>query len=344
MNFLKALEEVSKEKNIKPDILLDALRTAVTMAYRKKFGQESDVRVDFETDSGELKILSRRICVAKVTDPQTQIDLAKARKLLETAAEGEVIEIPVDAAEFGRVAVKAVKQIVTQNLAEEERESRFDEIFRMEHRLAEGRVQRVEYKRQGTVYLELGKVEVALPYKSQIPGEGFSIGDRVRVFVQEVKRKLRIPQVTVSRTCTEFLAKLFEAEIPEIQEGLVKVKSVAREAGSRAKVAIFSDDTSIDPVGACVGIRGSRIQGIVEELNGEKLDIVRFSTNMKEFITNALSPARVLDVRYDREKNSAEVIVPPDQISLAIGSGGQNVRLATRLVNCHLDIKAGIKE
>ncbi|MFC1745976.1 transcription termination factor NusA [Candidatus Riflebacteria bacterium] len=339
MNFLQTLEEVSKTKNVSPETLMNSIRKAVAIAYKKKYGQDCDLRVDFDSKDGTLQLWLNKKCVSRVQNPQQEITISKAKKIKKDVQPGDVVEEKVDTRDFGRIAVKVIKQIVSQNIAEEERESQFDEIFKREKCITIGRVQRVENKKQGTVFLEIGKNEVALPHKSQIPGESFSIGDRVRVFVLEVKKRAKSAQVTISRTCAEFLQKLFEDEIPEIQEGIVKIHSVAREAGSRTKIAIFSDDSSIDPVGACVGIRGSRILGIVEELNGEKLDIIKYHPNLKEFIINALSPAKVSEVRFNEDNTVAEVFVPKSQISLAIGSGGQNVRLAAKLVNCHLDLK-----
>ncbi len=337
-NLFQALREVAEEKNLPMEVLLGAIEDALVVAYRKNFDSDEDVKVTLEKDTGMFRVISRRTVVTDeaLEEPDKQYTLEEAQEVKPDAVLGEVIEEDVTPPSFGRIAAQTARQVVTQKIKEAERNQIYKEFQDRIGQVLSGKVQRVE---KGMIFVEFAKAEAVLPPKEQIPGEVFRTNDRIKCFVTEVRFSAKGPQIILSRSCPNFVEKLFEQAVPEIGEGIVMVKSVSREPGLRVKIAVQSKDGKIDPVGACVGLRGSRIKGIVDELNGEKVDIVRYSENPVEFVTNSLSPAKVQSVTVSAEQRSALAIVAPAQLSLAIGKEGQNVKLASRLTGIKIDIK-----
>lgn len=337
-NLYDALKEVIGEKNLPMSVLVQAIEEALVVAYRKNFDSEEDVKVTLEEKTGTFKVTARHTVVAEdaLDDPDKQYTLEEAQEVKPDAQLGEVIEEDVTPPSFGRIAAQTARQVVSQKLKEAERNLILREFQDRVGEVLSGKVQRVE---RGHVYVEFSKAEAVLPPKEQIPGEVFRTNDRIKCFVQEVRATPKGPQIVLTRASPKFVEKLFQQAVPEIQEGIVEIKSSSREPGSRVKISVASRDDRVDPVGSCVGLKGSRIKGIVDELNGEKIDIVRFSTNPADYVTNALSPAKVVSVTIGDEGRSALAIVAPAQLSLAIGKEGQNVKLATRLTGIKIDIK-----
>jgi len=337
-NFYDALKEVIGEKNLPMNVLIQAIEEALVVAYRKNFDSEEDVRVQLEEDTGTFLVFSRRTVVAEdaLDDPDKQYTLEEALEVKSDAQIGEVIEEDVTPPSFGRIAAQTARQVVSQKIKEAERNIVFQEFQDRVGMVLAGKVQRVE---KGSVFVEFAKAEAVLPFKDQIPGEVFRANDRIKCYVSEVRFTSKGPQIMLSRSCAKFVEKLFEQAVPEIMDGIVQMKSSSREPGLRVKISVWSKDERVDPVGACVGLKGSRIKGIVDELNGEKIDIVRFSENPVEYVTNALSPAKVQSVKVFDEGRSALALVVPTQLSLAIGKEGQNVKLASKLTGIKIDIK-----
>lgn len=337
VELIEALATLEKEKGINADILLEAIEAALISAYKKNFGTLQNVRVQIDRGTGEIKVFSRKTIVEEVTDPRAEISLAEARRLDPRYELGDVVETEVTPKDFGRIAAQTAKQVVVQRIREAERDMIFDEFANRESDIVTGVVQRIENK---NVYIDFGKTEAILSPSEQMPTDEYRQNERIKTYIIDVKKTTKGPQILVSRTHPGLLKRLFELEVPEIHDGTVEIKSIAREAGSRSKIAVHSKNENVDPVGACVGPKGLRVQAIVNELKGEKIDIVKWSTDPAKFIANSLSPAKVLSVDIMPEEKVARVVVPDYQLSLAIGKEGQNARLAAKLTGWKIDIKS----
>jgi transcription termination/antitermination protein NusA len=341
--LIMVIEQLSREKGIDKEILFEALESALLSASRKSLGPADNVRIHIDRKTGEMRAYARRKVVAEVDDPKLEISLEEAKALNPEAELDDELELEQERPpqDFGRIAAQTAKQVILQKVRDAEREGIYSEFAGKEGQILRGVVHRIEKR---NVILEIGKAEAILPEREQIPGERYNPGDRIRAFVLEVRRSAKGPQITLSRTHPGYLARLFETEIPEIQEGIVVVKATAREAGERAKVAVASTKRDVDPIGACVGLRGTRIQVISRELRGEKIDIIEWSHDPATFVARALSPAKVSSVTVGEESGegpvAALVIVPDNQLSLAIGKKGQNARLAAKLTGMRIDIKS----
>lgn len=334
--FITALEDIEREKGIDKEILLDALKTALSSAYKRNFGATQDARVEIDEVSGAIQVFAAKTVVEEVEDDTAEISLAEARQINEAYEPGDIIEEEVTPDSFGRIAAQTAKQVVVQRIREAERGIIYEKFSEREGEILTGVVLRQE---RGNYYLELGRAEGILPLKETIPGERYEQNMRIKVYVIEVKNTAKGPQIVTSRSHPGLIKRLFELEVPEISQNIVVIKSVAREAGKRSKIAVYAEDENIDAVGACVGARGSRITKIVEELGGERIDVIPWSPEAAEFIANALRPAQVLMTRVDEEEKIAEIVVPDNQLSLAIGKEGQNARLAAKLTGFKVDIK-----
>lgn len=337
IDFMSALAELEKEKGISKEILIDAMKQALIAAYKKNYNSAQNVQVEVNEMTGDVTVFARKTVVEEVNDPRLEISIEAARDINPHYMLDDVVDIEVTPRDFGRIAAQTAKQVVTQRIREAERGIIFKEYIDREEELILGTVQRFDAK---NIYVELGKTEGVLPYSEILSGDEFRQGDKVKVFVTKVEKGQKGPQIYLSRTNPGFLKRLFEREVPEIFEGIVEIKSIAREAGDRSKVAVYSKDENVDPVGACVGPKGSRVQTIVNELKGEKIDIVRWSEDPVVYVANALSPAKVLTVEVMDEEKKTRVIVPDYQLSLAIGKRGQNARLAAKLTGWKVDIKS----
>ncbi len=335
--FLSALRDLEKERNISVDVLLEAIEAALLSAYRRNFGTAHNARVHIDRETGDCKVFARRTVVEKVEDPSDQISLEEARALNPAYQLNDLVETEITPDNFGRIAAQTAKQVVVQRIREAERNMVFEEFASREGDIVTGVVQRIE---QRNVYIELGKAEAILTPSEQIPRENYRPGQRLKTYIVEVKKTTKGPVILVSRTHPGLLKRLFELEVPELQEGLVELKVIAREAGARSKIAVYSHDENIDPVGACVGPKGVRVQSIVQELNGEKIDVVKWSPDSSKFVASSLSPAKVVAVEVWEDEKIARVIVPDHQLSLAIGKEGQNARLAAKLTGWKIDIKS----
>ena len=335
--FLAAIDQIAKEKGIKKDILIDAIDAALVTAYKKNYGTSQNVRVYIDRETGEVDVLGRKTVVKTVQDELLEINIEDAKKINPIYNEGDIAEIKVTPKNFGRIAAQTAKQVVVQRIREAERNIIYEEFINKEDEIVNGLVQR---KEKNNVFIDLGKTEAILGPNEQSPGELYNMGDRIKTYVVEVKKTTKGPQVILSRTHPGLVKRLFELEVPEIKDGIVEIKSIAREAGSRTKIAVFSHDENVDAVGACVGQRGHRVQVIVDELRGEKIDIISWNIEPEIFVANALSPAKVINVRINKEENTANAIVSDSQLSLAIGKEGQNARLAAKLTGWKIDIKS----
>ncbi|EAU43264.1 transcription elongation factor NusA [Fulvimarina pelagi HTCC2506] len=335
LELLQIADAVAREKTIDREIVIEAMADAIQKAARSRYGQETNIRCDINTKTGEMKLQRLLEVVEDVEDPATQIYLELARDKNPDAEPGDFIAEQLPPMDFGRIAAQSAKQVIVQKVREAERDMQYDEYKDRVGEIINGQVKRVEY---GNVIVDLGKGEAIIRRDEQIPRELYRPGDRVRAYVYDVRREPRGPQIFLSRTHPQFMAKLFTMEVPEIYDGIITLKSVARDPGSRAKIAVVSSDSSVDPVGACVGMRGSRVQAVVGELQGEKIDIIPWSPDAASFIVNALQPAEVAKVVLDEDAERIEVVVPDDQLSLAIGRRGQNVRLASQLTGWDIDI------
>lgn len=341
--LITVIQQIATEKGIDTEVLFEALESALESAFKKTTGEAQDVRMELSRETGELKVFARKRVVAKVTDPRSELTLEEGRALVPDIEIDEEIEQELAPREFGRIAAQTAKQVILQRVRDAEREGIYSEFIGKEGQIVRGVVHRIEKR---NVIVELGKAEGLLPEREQIPGERINPGDRVRSLVLEVRKTAKGPQITLSRTHPGFLIRLFETEIPEIAERIVQVKAAAREPGERAKVAVLSTKRDVDPIGACVGLRGTRIQVISREIRGEKIDIVEWSSDLPTFVARALSPARVSSVTVLEEggegagERSVLVVVPDNQLSLAIGKKGQNARLAAKLTGMRVDIKS----
>lgn len=334
-DLLRTIDQVSRDKGIDSKILIDGLEEAVRSAVKKKFGPECELEVNFNREIGEIEVFEFKEVVEKVTDESLQVSFEEARKLDSECEIGDSLGIKMDTDALGRIAAQSAKQVIMQRLREAERDAVYEDFKDRKGEIINGIVQHFD---KGAVIANLGKSEAELPVKEQIPKETYTQGDRIRAYIYDVKQFSRGPQIILSRTHPNFLSALFENEVPEISESIITIMQVAREPGSRAKIAVASKDRDVDPVGACVGMKGSRVQAVVQELRGEKIDIVPWDPDPAKFVCNALAPAEILRVIVDEENRSMEVVVPDDQLSLAIGKRGQNVRLASRVTNWKLDV------
>ncbi len=335
--FLEALKELGREKGIAPEILFDAIEAALISAYKRNFGSAQNVRVSLNRDTGSYHVYAIKTVVEEVENDVTEISLGQARAIKPDYEVDDIIEIEVTPANFGRIAAQTAKQVVVQRIREAERGIIYEEFMSRESDIITGLVQRVENR---NVFIDLGRTEAVLTPAEQIPTETYNHGDRIKAYIVEVKKTNKGPQVVVSRTHPGLLKRLFELEVPEIQEGVVEIKSVAREPGMRSKIAVYSKDENVDPVGSCVGQKGMRVQAIVDELGSEKIDIVKWNEDSAKYIANALSPAKVVSVAVNEEEKVSRVVVPDYQLSLAIGKEGQNARLAAKLTGWKIDIKS----
>lgn len=335
--FMQAFEQLGKEKGIAPEILFDAIEAALISAYKRNFGSAQNVRVSLDRNTGEIHVFARKNVVEEVKDTRLEISLDDAKKLDVRYEVEDVVEQEVTPKNFGRIAAQTAKQVVVQRIREAERGIIYEEFSNRESDIVTGIVQRIEQK---NVYIDLGKAESILGTSEQIPGETYRHGDRLKAYIVEVKKTTKGPQILVSRTHPGLLKRLFELEVPEIHDGIVEIKSVAREPGLRSKISVHSRDEDVDPVGACVGHKGMRVQTIVNELRGEKIDIVKWNVDPAKYIANALSPAKVISVDVNEIEKVSKVVVPDYQLSLAIGKEGQNARLAAKLTGWKIDIKS----
>jgi transcription termination/antitermination protein NusA len=332
-----ALESLEKEKGISKEILFEALEVALISAYKRNFQSAPAVRVSIDRDTGEIQVFSQLRVVEHVEAEQQEVSLYEARVYDPRCQIDDVVEMEVTPQEFGRIAAQTAKQVVIQRIREAERELIYENFVDRTEEIITGLVRRFE---QRNVIIDLGRTEAVLPIDEQIPHERYRQGERVKTFIVDVKKTTKGPQIIVSRTHTGFLKRLFEMEVPEIYEGIVEIKAAAREAGYRSKLAVFSNNKDIDPVGACVGPKGSRVQAISNELKGEKIDIIKWSEVSEEYIANALSPAKVSSVILNSEQKTATVVVPDTQLSLAIGKEGQNARLSAKITGWKIDISS----
>lgn len=335
--LLDALTALEKQKGISRDVLIEAIEAALVTAYKRNFNQAQNVRVDLNLDNGSMVVYSRKDVMEEVLDERLHISLEDARAINPAFELGDIVEQEVTPRNFGRIAAQTAKQVVTQRVREAERGLIYEEFVDREEDIVNGIVERLDAR---NIYVGLGKVEAVLPVNEQIQNEIYHPHDRIKVFITKVERTTRGPQVFVSRTHPGLLRRLFEMEVPEIYDGIVEIKSIAREAGDRSKISVVAHNEEVDPVGSCVGAKGSRVQTIVNELNGEKIDIVEWSDDPVVFVANALSPSKVLDVQVKEEEKSTTVVVPDYQLSLAIGKRGQNARLAAKLTGWKIDIKS----
>ncbi|HZH93588.1 MAG TPA: transcription termination factor NusA [Tissierellaceae bacterium] len=339
VDFINALEEIEREKGISKDIIFDALESALISSYKKNFGSSQNVIVEMDRQSGDVEVFATKDVVENdhIEDELLQMALEEAKEINPNYEVGDVVKIAITPKDFGRIAAQTAKQVVIQRIKDAERDVIFDEFISRENEIITGQIQRIA---KNNVYIDLGKTEGILPPSEQIAGEEYGQGDRKKLLILEVKKTTKGPQIVLSRANTGLVKRLFELEVPEIAEGIVEIYSVSREAGSRTKIAVFSKNPDVDALGSCVGFKGARVKAIVDELNGEKIDIVIWSKEPAEFIGNSLSPSKVVKVVPNEKEKSAIVVVPDYQLSLAIGKEGQNARLAAKLTNWKIDIKS----
>jgi len=335
--LIEALEQIAREKGITKELLLETIEAALITAYKKNFGTSQNVRVTIDSDTGETHVYSQREVVEAVENEFFEIEVNEAKALNPNYVLGDFVENEVTPRDFGRIAAQTAKQVVVQRIREAERSIIFDEFISRESEVVTGMIQRMN---KGTIYINLGKTEAVLLPSEQITNEIYEQNMRVKAYIVEVKKTSKGPQILVSRTHPGLVRRLFELEVPEIHDGVVEIRGISREAGSRTKIAVHSVDENVDPVGACVGQKGNRVQAIVDELRGEKIDIIKWSEDPSVFISNALSPSKVEKVVAKKEEQSVLVIVPDYQLSLAIGKEGQNARLAAKLTGWKIDIKS----
>ncbi len=341
MNLKREIDQIAKDKGIDIGEITGALEEAMRQAARKRFGQDKEIDARYNDEIGEVELFEFREVVEEITDPETQISIVVAQRDYDPEVElGDEIGVKLDTSDFGRILAQAAKQVIIQRIRDAERDNTFDEYRDRQGEIVNGIVRRFE---KGAIIVDLGRAEAVIPPKEQVPRESYRPGDRIRAHVIEVNKVAKGPQIVLSRSSIDFLIKLFEQEVPEMYERIVSIESAAREPGGRSKIAVVSRDSDVDPVGACVGMKGSRVQAVVQELRGERIDIVPWSPDTARYICSALSPAQVSKVIIDEGQKSIDVIVPDDQLSLAIGRRGQNVRLAVQLTGWRIDIKSETK-
>ncbi len=337
LDLKRVIDQVSKDRGVSRSVLIETLERALVKAARSKYGLDREIEAHFNDETGEVELFEFKTVVETVADPGTQIQVDEARRHDPDVQSDDQIGLKLDTAGFGRIAAQTAKQVIIQEVRGAERQMIYDEYKDRKGEIVNGIVRRIE---KGALIVDLGRGEAVVPRKEQVPREIFRINERIRAYVLDVLKESKGPQIILSRACTEFLCKLFEQEVPEIYESIVRIEAAAREPGARSKIAVSSRDSDVDPVGACVGMRGSRVQAVVQELRGEKVDIVAFSQDPVRYVCAALSPAQVVRVMVDDVGRSMDVIVPDDQLSLAIGKKGQNVRLAVQLTRWKIDIKS----
>lgn len=335
LNYI--IEQVGKDKGIEREVIIDALENAVLMASRKKFGPQRLMEAHFNEEVGEVELFQFVEVVEKVEDPLTQISMDEARELDPDSEIGDSLGVKLDTSDFGRIAAQTAKQVIIQRVRDAERDNIYNEYKDRKGEIVTGNVQRLE---RGNLYINLGRAEAILQAREQARSEVYRQGDRIRTYILDVQKSSKGPQIFLSRTHPRLLVKLFEMEVPEISEGIIKVVDAAREPGERAKISVYSTNKDVDPVGACVGMRGSRVQSVVQELRGEKIDIIPYSEDIAKYVSNALAPAKISRAYIDEDNRSMEIVVEDDQLSLAIGKRGQNVRLASKLTGYRIDIKS----
>ncbi|WP_026893807.1 transcription termination factor NusA [Clostridiisalibacter paucivorans] len=335
--FIQALDEIEKEKGISKDTLIEAIEAALVSAYKRNFGSSQNVEIYIDKEDGEIRVYANKMVVNEVEDNLLEIALEDAKRIDNKYEIEDIVKIEVTPKNFGRIAAQTAKQVVVQRIREAEREIIYEKFYSRESEIITGLIQRVS---RNNVMVNLGKTEGVLLPSEQIEGETYNQGDRIKAYILEVKKTTKGPQILLSRTHPGFVKRLFELEVPEIHDGIVDIYSISREAGSRTKIAVYSLDENVDPVGACVGHKGARVKAIVDELNGEKIDIVTWDKDPEIFIANSLSPAKVVSVDVNEKEKSALVVVPDYQLSLAIGKEGQNARLAAKLTSWKIDIKS----
>ncbi len=331
----RVIEQVSREKGINIEVLITTIKEAVESAAKKKLGTRADIEVHYDEKSGEVEVFQFKEVVPEVNDPDIELTLEDGQRFDPACEVGDSLGIKVDTADFGRIAAQSAKQVIIQKMKEAERNAVYENFIHKKGEIINGIVQRID---RGNIIVNLGQAEAVLTSREQMPRESYRRGDRIRAYILDVLEEARGAQVILSRTHPEFVAKLFATEVPEIAEGIVTIRGTAREAGVRSKIAVSSTDSDVDPVGACVGMKGNRVQSIVQELRGEKVDIVPWNPDVAKFVCNALAPAEIARVIIDEDNRSMEVIVPDDFLSIAIGKNGQNVRLACRLTGWHLEV------
>jgi len=335
--FIRAIEELEKEKGVSKEVLIEAIELALVSAYKKNYGTSQNVRVHIDNAEGDIDVFMQKDVVEEVTDDLIEISIEDALEIDRRYVVGDIIEYQVTPRDFGRIAAQTAKQVVVQRIREAERGMVFEDYINKQGEIVTGVVQRISNE---TVFINMGKAEGILAATEQVPGETYTVNNRIKVYIMDVKKTTKGPQIYLSRSHPGIVKKLFELEVPEIQDGSVEIKSISREAGSRTKIAVYTEDENIDPVGACVGARGARVQSVVDELFGEKIDIIIWSDDTETLISKVLSPAKVEKVIISEDEKSATAVVPDYQLSLAIGKEGQNVRLAAKLCGWKIDIKS----
>ncbi len=333
----RIIDQVGKDKGIDKTILIDALEQALLAAARKKYGPKQEIEAKYSEEAGELELFQFKTVVKDVKNPPAEISLKEAKELDADVEIGDSLGTKIDIAEFGRIAAQTAKQVIIQRVKDAERENIFEDFKDRKGEVISGTVQRFE---KGSIIVNLGRAEAVIPQQELVPRETYKPGDRIRAYVLDVRKTPKGPQIILSRSNPNFLTKLFELEVPEVSEGIVKILNAAREPGGRTKIAVYSQDSDVDPVGACVGMKGSRVRAVVQELRGEKIDIIPWSDDSASFVCNALAPAEISKVIIHQDAKSMEVIVEDDQLSLAIGRRGQNVRLAAKLTGWKIDIRS----
>lgn len=335
--LMEALDTLEKEKGIKKEILLEAIENSLITACQKHFGRADNIKVDINRETGDFKVIAEKTIVEHVTDELLEISEGDAREINAKLSVGDVVNVEIKSKDFGRIATQNAKNIILQKIREEEKEAMYSHYYQKEKDIVTGIVQRVDGK---NVYVNLGKVDAVLTEKEQVKTEVFKPTERIKVYISEVKNETKGPKIVISRANAELVKRLFESEVTEVRDGIVEIKSISRDPGSRTKIAVYSKDPNVDALGACVGMNGARVNAIVNELRGEKIDIITWSENPAVFIENALNPAKVISVMADVDEKSAKVVVPDYQLSLAIGKEGQNARLAAKLTGYRIDIKS----
>jgi N utilization substance protein A len=340
LDLKRVIDQVSRDRGIDKQILIGTLVDAIRQAAKKKLGLKREIEVNYNEDLGEIEVFEFKEVVEKVKDPESQITIEEGRKLDPECEAGDSLGIKMETSSFGRIAAQSAKQVIIQRMKDAERDIIFEDYKDRKGEVINGIIQRFD---KGAAIINLGRTEAVLPVTEQIPTESYKQGDRLRAYILEVKKISKGPQIILSRTHPQFLSALFETEVPEVAEKIVRIVHVVREPGSRSKIAVMSEDRAVDPVGACVGMKGNRVQNVVQELRGEKIDIIPWNPDPAKFICNALAPAEIIRVIIDEVNRSMEVVVPDEQLSLAIGKRGQNVRLASRLTGWKIDVKSESK-
>ena len=334
----RILEEVRKDKDLDKETLIKTLEAALLKAAKNRYGHNSEIEAHFNRELGEVELFQFKNVVNEVKNPKSEISLEEAKTILDPDAQiGDSLGVKLNTADFGRIAAQTAKQVIIQNIREAERENTYQNYKDRKGELVNGIVQRFD---RGDIIVNMGKTEAILPSKEQVPREHYRLRDRIKAYILDIKKTTKDPQIVLSRTCTGFIRELFKTEVPEINEGIVTIKHIAREPGTRTKIAVDSSNPDVDPVGACVGTKGARVQNIVQELRGEKIDIIPWSEDPAKFVCSALAPAEIMEVILYNEQRAMEIIVPDNQTSLAIGKKGQNVRLAVKLTGWKIDIKS----